>query len=59
MTRRSQAGTVATGAVEEVPEGTAWRDSKDLGRRIIGKMMNQRGASRKPKRRKPPRPSLQ
>jgi hypothetical protein len=33
------------GTAEETPEGTAWRDSRDLGRRIIGKMMNHGGAS--------------
>jgi hypothetical protein len=45
MALRSHAGTVAMGTAEETPEGTAWRDSRDLGRRIIGKMMNHGGAS--------------
>jgi hypothetical protein len=40
MALRSQAGTA-----EETPEGTAWQDIKDLGRRIIENTMIHGGAS--------------
>jgi hypothetical protein len=44
MARRSQAGTVAIGAIEGPPPSTPWRDREGLGRRIIASTMNHDGA---------------